>query len=91
MKLLSVTKVIISIRRLLAVTPDRLAFAAERGSAVHGSCAAYARRLPIILPDNAVPYFESFRGWFDSYVRRAIFVEDEFIDPGSTISSDILI
>jgi len=61
--------------------PDRvIADAAARGTAAHAACAAYARRLPVLVDDAARPYFESFRVWFDRYVKRVLFVEEAFED-----------
>lgn len=54
--------------------------AAARGTAVHAACAAYAERLPVILGAEGWPYFESFRQWSDRYVKRVLFVEEEFVD-----------
>ena len=54
--------------------------ASDRGRAVHAACAAYAKRLPVILENGSYPYFGSFREWFDKYVKRVLFVEQEFRD-----------
>lgn len=63
-----------------AIPAGVLEAAAARGSAVHAACAAYAKGLPIIVQNGAVPFFASFRAWFDRYVERALFVEAEFSD-----------
>lgn len=81
MKLLSVTTVLHPFADFSAVPPHRLALAAERGTAVHAACAAYARGLPVLLPEGAALFYESFRKWFNRYVSRALFVEAEFTDP----------
>lgn len=61
--------------------PDRvLEAAAARGTACHAACAAYARRLPVLVDEAARPYFDSFRAWFDRYVKRVLFVEEAFED-----------
>lgn len=61
--------------------PERvLTAAADRGRAVHAGCAAYARKLPVILANGEYQYFQSFRDWFDQYVARVLFVEREFVD-----------
>jgi hypothetical protein len=81
MKLISVTTALSPFADFSAVPPDRLAYAALRGSSTHAACAAYARGLPVFLSNGADPYFESFKNWFDKYVKRALFVEAEFSDP----------
>ena len=59
---------------------DVLEFAANRGTSVHAACAAYARRLPVMIENGGYLYFKSFRDWFDAYVARVLFVEEEFRD-----------
>ena len=81
MKLISVTTPLSVYFDKTAIRPDVLEFASARGTEVHQGCAAYARSLPVFLSDSARPYFESFRNWFDKYVKRALFVEAEFSDP----------
>ena len=81
MNLLSVTKVLSPFADFSMVPPQRLAMAAERGTQVHAACAAYAKGFPVITFDDAALYFESFRNWFDCYVKRALYVEAEFSDP----------
>lgn len=79
---------LISVTRPLSVFFDAsqipaavLEYAQTRGTEVHRACAAYARGLPVLIANGAYPYFESFRNWFDRYVKRALFIEDEFADP----------
>jgi hypothetical protein len=81
MRLLSVTQILSPFNDFSQVPPDRLAYATQRGSDVHAACAAYARSLPVFASNGSAPYFESFRNWFDKYVRKALFVEAEFCDP----------
>ena len=81
MKLVSVTTVLSPFNDFSQVPPDRLAYATQRGTDVHAACAAYARSLPVFASNGSAPYFESFRNWFDRYVKRALFVEAEFSDP----------
>jgi hypothetical protein len=52
-----------------------------RGTKVHEWCAAYAKSIwmPISL-DEYKGYCESFRNWFDKYVVKVFFVEQEFKD-----------
>ena len=81
MKLISVTTALSPFNDFSQVPPDRLAYATQRGTDVHAACAAYARNLPVFASNGSAPYFESFRNWFDKYVKRALFVEAEFSDP----------
>jgi hypothetical protein len=81
MKLISVTTALSPFNDFSQVPPDRLEYATRRGTDVHAACAAYARGLPVFLSDGAAPFFDSFRNWFDRYVKRALFVEAEFSDP----------
>jgi hypothetical protein len=79
----------VSVSRVLApyfdaskIHPDRLSWAAERGTAVHAACEAYAKGLPVLsLMPEAQPFFDSFRAWFGMYVKRVYFAEDGFYDP----------
>jgi len=81
LKMLSVTQVLSPFNDFSQVPPDRLAYATQRGTDVHAACAACARNLPVFASNGSAPYFESFRNWFDKYVKRALFVEAEFSDP----------
>jgi hypothetical protein len=81
MRLLSVTQVLSPFNDFSQVPPDRLAYATQRGTDVPAACAAYARSLPVFGSDGSLPYFVSFKAWFDKYVKRALFVEAEFSDP----------
>ena len=83
MRLISVTTVLSPFFDASKIRHDVLEFATRRGSAAHSACAAYARNLPVFLTDGAEPYFESFKNWFDRYVKRALFVEAEFSDPNT--------
>ena len=61
---------------------DVLQNAARRGTAVHSACAAYADGLFIPpLEDDVAGFFDSFTAWFDMYVERVYFVEEELADP----------
>ena len=65
-----------------SAVPDRyIGPALERGSIVHAFCANYARKIwtPITLEEYR-GYVESFRTWFDKYVVKVFFVEQEFKD-----------
>ena len=83
MKLISVTTVLSPFNDFSQVPPDRLAYATQRGTDVHAACAAYAKGLPAFLSNGSGLYFQSFKNWFDKYVRRALFVEAEFSDPST--------
>ena len=80
MKLISVTTVLSPFNDFSQVPPERLAAAAQRGTEVHQTCAAYAKGLPVFETSGYL-YFQSFKNWFDKYVKRALFVEAEFSDP----------
>jgi hypothetical protein len=75
----SVTEVLSKYQDFSSVPEDRLAFACERGTAVHKWCAAYARGLWIPVPETGPGYCKSFQQWFDEYVEQVIFVEREMI------------
>lgn len=79
MKMLSVTRILSPFNDFSQVPPDRLAAAATRGTEVHHACAAHARGLPVFLVEGQ-PHFESFKRWFERYVKRVLFVEDDFAD-----------
>ena len=81
MHLISVTTALSPFFDASKIKPDVLEFAKLRGTETHQGCAAYARSLPVFLSEPARPYFESFRNWFDKYVKRVLFVEAEFSDP----------
>ena len=81
MKMISVTTALSPFFDASKISPDVLEFAKTRGTETHQACAARARGLPVFLSDSARPYFESFRNWFDRYVKRVLFVEAEFSDP----------
>jgi hypothetical protein len=81
MNLISVTRALSPFFDASAIPPAVLEFASTRGTQVHQACAAYAQSLPVRIDNGAYLYFESFRNWFDRYVRRALFVEAEFSDP----------
>jgi len=81
MKMIRVTEPLSVYFDKSAMRPEVLERASIRGTAVHTACAAYARNLPVFTSNGSAPYFESFRNWFDKYVRKALFVEAEFSDP----------
>ena len=63
------------------VPVDVLEAAAARGTEVHNAAALYAQGL--FVPRFSIPdregYFESFKAWFDRYVKEVVCVESEFI------------
>ena len=63
-----------------AIPPAVLANAARRGTAFHAAAAAYARGLFPIVDADFAGFFESFTHWFDRYVKKVYFVEEELID-----------
>ncbi len=63
------------------ISNKKLANAAAKGSLVHQFCEAYALCLPLpVLPDIYKGYGESFKLWFDKYVKKVIWVEKELRD-----------
>jgi hypothetical protein len=63
------------------VPPAVLQAAADRGTAVHQACAAYAAALPVFgLPPEVEPYFNSFRRWFDHVVDEVLLCEERLTD-----------
>ena len=63
------------------VPVEILEAAAARGTEVHNAAALYAQGLFVprfSLPDRE-GYFESFKAWFNQYVKEVICVEAEFI------------
>lgn len=82
MKYFSVTKVLEPFIDFSMIPPDVLNHAAARGTRVHNICLnVYAAGVPVLMvPEEVKPYFESFRAWFDDYVSKTIWIEEEFID-----------
>lgn len=81
MKYPSVTEILQPYADFSKVPPAVLEAAAERGTAVHAACAAYALGLWAPVPDELRGYFESFRAWFDGYVVEVLAVEEEIRHP----------
>ena len=76
MKQYSVTEVLGPFADFSMIDPEVLAAAAKRGTEVHNACACYSQCLPVLsLNGDRVGYFESFKNWFDRYVKKVIFVE----------------
>lgn len=77
----SVTEVLSPWADFSHIPPDRLEAAAERGTAVHNACFAYAAGLPTVgLRADVEPYVISFRRWFDRVVDRVILCEERITD-----------
>ena len=82
MRLPSVTRVIPS--DFTGVSPAVLAAACKRGSDVHSAAASWARGVFIpssLIAGDRAGYFNSFKEWFEQYVKTVWYVEQEFIDP----------
>lgn len=59
-----------------SIQKDVLENAADRGSRVHAFCELYAKGMLFMEVDtDCVPYFESFKAWFDSVVEKVEFTE----------------
>lgn len=57
----------------------KLAKAAERGTRVHGFCAAVAEELPLpFIDEDCQGYVESFKRWFDSRVHKVLRIEQRY-------------
>lgn len=80
MKSYSVTQVTSTYADFSHVGEDVLAAAQERGTIVHLACANYARGVWSPVPPECRGYLHSFAQWFDSYVDKAISVEQEYRD-----------
>lgn len=81
MNLPRVTSILSPYTDFSMVSEDTLAAAAERGTAVHEASAAYALGIWATVPEDLQGYFDSFRAWFDKYVREVIAVEEEIRHP----------
>ena len=57
--------------------------ACERGTKTHSICLdVYAKGIPVLgIPPECAGYFESFRNWFDLYVKEVFFLEERMADP----------
>ncbi len=81
MKLPSVTQILAHFTDFSMISPDFLQAAAERGTAVHEACAAYALGLHKVVPEELAGYLDSFKSWFNNYVVEVLAVEEEVIHP----------
>jgi len=76
MKSYSVTTVLGVFADFGFIRSEVLEAAIARGNAVHAAAATYAGGMYVPpLPREYRGYFDSFKGWFDSRVRRVIFIE----------------
>jgi len=79
----SVTQVLSPWSDFSGIRPEVLAHAAERGTAVHAACAAYAQGLWVpSLDEECHGPFESFKLWFNRTVDVVLCCEKQFIDEG---------
>lgn len=87
MNYLSVTQVIPKPKGLAQVHPDVLDAACERGKKAHSALHTYLYSLkenkPLFIPvaPEIEPYFQSGKHWIDLYIKKIIFIEQEFIHP----------
>lgn len=81
MQSISVTTALSPFTDFSKVPPERLEYAAQRGTNLHICFAAYAQNLFVPhLPNDHRGYFTSFVNWFDRYVHRVLWVEKELRD-----------
>jgi hypothetical protein len=76
-----VTEILSPFADFSMIPPDVLQAAAERGTAVHEACAAYAIGFWTFLGVDLEGYLQSFKSWFDRYVVEVLAVEEEVIHP----------
>ena len=82
MILVSVTEAMGWLSDFSAIPAKTLARAADRGTMVHGYCAAYAEGLPLVGVDLPLTgYVSSFKNWFDFAVEEVLLVEGRLEDP----------
>jgi len=80
MKMLSVTRALGAFSDFSMIPPHILEMAAQRGTDVHRACASYS--LGLFIPrmeSDRMGFFESFKGWFETYVLNVFYVEIEVI------------
>ena len=81
MQSISVTTALSPFVDFSKVPPERLQWAAQRGTNLHMCFAAHAQNLLVPrLPEDHQLFFDSFRRWFDRYVHSVIWVEKELRD-----------
>lgn len=80
MKLYRVTEVLSDYSDFSMVPQDVLDMASERGRAVHDWLAAYALGIFAPMPTDFEGYCLSGERWFNTMVKRVIFVEKRFTD-----------
>jgi hypothetical protein len=76
----SVTQVLGLYQDFSKIPPERLELACERGKDVHAYCAAYAKGFWSPIPESGPGYCQSFREWFDEYVKEVYLVEKRITD-----------
>ncbi len=78
----SVTEILSPYSDFSKVPADRLATAAERGSRVHGICAAIVQGLWVpSIPDDCAGYVASFKKWLDVANPEIVLSEKELVHP----------
>lgn len=86
----TVTEVIDPYADFSRVPSGTLAAAADRGTRVHGICAAIARGLWVPpVPDEYSAYIASFRRWIKNQVVEVILCEERLVDDDLVFSGQI--
>jgi hypothetical protein len=81
LKEFSVTQVLSPYQDFSMISEEVLQRATDRGTEVHAACSAYALGAWVRpLKEDAQPYFDSFKAWFDGYVHLVILVEKRLYD-----------
>lgn len=79
--MITVTQALSPFVDLSMISDARLHYASARGTAVHRACSAYAQGLWVpALPSDYQLYFDSFKRWFDAWVKDIIWVERQLTD-----------
>lgn len=77
----SVTEVLSPWSDFSMIQQSVLQMAAERGTAVHNACFAYAGGVPVVgVRPDVEPYLTSFRRWFDKVVDDVMLCEQRITD-----------
>lgn len=61
----------------------------DRGTAVHEACAAIAKGLLPMVPDEYKPYTEAFKKWMDETVDKVLLVEERIVDENLSFSGQL--
>lgn len=77
------------IEKMASIPPERLINAAERGTAIHRYCGAYARNLPIHgMQDEYAHYYLAFVRWYDANVTKLVRGDERLYDDGLEFSGE---